>query len=162
MSPFDLEELYEKLRAFDGEIEKEGFWDDHEYAQKVLKDKKVLENKIDEFKSLESSLEELELMIELAEEEEEIELLPEIEASYKAFNDKLESVRIKTMLDGEYDLNNAILSIHSGAGLDAQDWAEMSLGCIQDGQRIRTIKLLSGTFRMIQRRHQECHNLRRG
>jgi peptide chain release factor 2 len=128
VSPFDLEELYEKLRAFDGEIEKEGFWDDHEYAQKVLKDKKVLENKIDEFKSLESSLEELELMIELAEEEEEIELLPEIEASYKAFNDKLESVRIKTMLDGEYDLNNAILSIHSGSGgLDAQDWAEMLL-----------------------------------
>ncbi len=65
-------------------------------------------------------------MTELAEEEEEIELLPAVDASYKAVNDKLESVRIKTTLDGEYDVNNAILSIHSGSGgLDAQDWAEM-------------------------------------
>ncbi len=109
-------------------MESVDFWDDHEEAQKVLKEKKMLETKIEEFESLVSSFEDLETLIELAEEEDDESLLPEIEEAQRKYTREFEDLRIKTLLHGEYDRNNAILSIHAGSGgLDAQDWAEMLL-----------------------------------
>lgn len=109
-------------------MEDENFWNDHEEAQKVLKEKKVLETKVEEYESLVSGFEDLETLMEMAEEEDDESLLPEIEEAKNNYIASYEELRIKTLLHGEYDGNNAILSIHAGSGgLDAQDWAEMLL-----------------------------------
>ena len=109
-------------------MEAEGFWNDHEQAQKVLKEKKRVETKIVEYTNLASELEDIKVMVMLAEEEDDKSLVLEIEEAYASYKKKSEALRIKTLLSGEYDKNNAILSIHAGSGgLDAQDWAEMLL-----------------------------------
>jgi len=109
-------------------MEAEGFWNDHEQAQKLLKEKKRIETKISEYTDLATEFEDVQVMIQLAEEEDDHSLIPDIEEAYASYKDKVEALRIKTLLDGEYDQNNAILSIHAGSGgLDAQDWAEMLL-----------------------------------
>lgn len=109
-------------------MEEEGFWDDHEKTHKLLKEKKQLETKANGYKSLASEFEDVHVLISMAEEEEDDSLIPEIEEAYKEYRKKMEALRIATLLDGEYDGNNAILSVHAGSGgLDAQDWAEMLL-----------------------------------
>ncbi len=128
MSPFDLAGLKESLGNITAQMEAEGFWDDHEQAQKLLKEKKRVETKIGAYTDLAGEFEDVQVMIELAEEEDDRSLIPDIEEAYASYKDKVEALRIKTLLDGEYDQNNAILSIHAGSGgLDAQDWAEMLL-----------------------------------
>ncbi|MDO4552662.1 MAG: peptide chain release factor 2 [Bacillota bacterium] len=124
----DLEGLTAALSAINEKVEAQGFWDDHEAAQKLLKEKKQLEQKTGEYQSLVRELEDIEVLISLAEEEEDASMAGEIRETYESYKKKLESLRIKTLLDGEYDGNNAIVSIHAGSGgLDAQDWAEMLL-----------------------------------
>lgn len=128
MTLFDLAGLEAQLRKMEEESHREDFWNDHEAAQKLLKEKKSLDNKVDEFRGLERDLEDVEVMIELATEAEDESLVPEIQASYESFKKNLEALRIKTLLDGEFDGNNAIISVHAGSGgTDAQDWAEMLL-----------------------------------
>lgn len=110
----------------ENKIHEADFWDNHESAQKILKEKKSLEDKLDELKSLEDGLSDINVMIEMAEESESREFCKEIEESFDELNKKIEAVRIKTLLNGPYDANNAIISVHAGSGgLDAQDWAEM-------------------------------------
>jgi len=128
VSPFDLSGLKESLGNITEQMEAEGFWNDHEQAQKLLKEKKRIETKISEYTDLATEFEDVQVMIQLAEEEDDHSLIPDIEEAYASYKDKVEALRIKTLLDGEYDQNNAILSIHAGSGgLDAQDWAEMLL-----------------------------------
>lgn len=106
----------------------EGFWDDHEQAQIILKNKKRIETKIDEYEGLASKFDDVQVMITLSEEENDKSLISEIEEAYSSYKKNAEALRIKTLLSGEYDKDNAILSIHAGSGgLDAQDWAEMLL-----------------------------------
>jgi len=108
--------------------EEDGFWDDHEKAQKLLKVKKIIETKMNEYQSLEKEFEDISVLIDLAVEEEDQSMVPEIQKTYDDFKKKMEELRIKTLLNGEYDSNNAIISIHAGSGgTDAQDWAEMLL-----------------------------------
>lgn len=128
MIPFDFAGLKEKLEKTNKDTEAEGFWEDHENAQKLLKEKKSIETKISEYESLSSEFEDIKLLIELAEEENDQELVPEIMDAHESYKKKSETLRIKTLLNGQYDTNNAILSIHAGSGgTDAQDWAEMLL-----------------------------------
>ncbi len=124
----DLTGLTEKLNVLNAKIEEEGFWDDHEAAQKILKEKKQYDVKVNEYKALEGELEDIQVLIELAEEEEDADMAADIQKSYAAYKEKAEALRIRTLLSDEFDGNNAILAIHAGAGgLDAQDWAEMLL-----------------------------------
>lgn len=128
MSPFDLAGLKETLKDITARMESEGFWDNHEEAQKLLKEKKGIETKIDEYESLEAEFSDIQVMITMAEEENDTSLVGEIEELYSSYKSKVEQLKIRTLLKGEYDKNNAILSIHAGSGgLDAQDWAEMLL-----------------------------------
>jgi peptide chain release factor 2 len=128
VSLFDLAGLKNRLKEINEKVESEGFWDDHESAQKLLKLKKQIETKVDEYVGLMEEFEDIKVLIALAEEEEDLTLIPEIEDNYKAYREKAETVRIKTLLNGEYDGKNAILTLHAGSGgLDAQDWAEMLL-----------------------------------
>jgi peptide chain release factor 2 len=128
VSPFDLQGLTETLEEIKTKMEIEGFWDDHEEAQKLLKEKKRLETRVDAFTSIASEFSDVEVLISMAEEEDDSSLVPEIENAYRSYKQKSEELKIKTLLDGQYDSNNAIVSIHAGSGgLDAQDWAEMLL-----------------------------------
>lgn len=128
MNLFDLATLEARLSEIDFMTEATDFWEDHEAAQKLLKEKKAMENKVQEFKALETDIEEVEVLMELATEEGDESLVPEIQASYEKYKLQLENLRNKTLLDGEYDLGNAIISVHAGSGgTDAQDWTEMLL-----------------------------------
>lgn len=125
---FDTEGMKSRLSDIKIEMEIEGFWDNIDRAQKLLKEKKSLENKLTEFHELEGELSDIELLIEMAEEENDSELAAEIRRNYESFKEKAETLRLSTLLNEEYDSNNAIISIHPGSGgLDAQDWAEMLL-----------------------------------
>lgn len=126
MSPFDPAGLKEKLTSIEEEMNKPGFWDDPESAQKYMKEKKSIEDKLGELDHLGSQLEDLEVLVEMAEEEPDESLTEEAAGSCKEISDALEALKLRTLLDGKYDQNNAIVSVHAGAGgTDAQDWAEM-------------------------------------
>lgn len=126
MSLFDFAGLTDHLTQLTKKTEVEGFWEDHENAQKILKEKKIIETKVNEYKKLSSEFEDIGVLIDLASEAEDQSMVAEIKKAYEDYKKKAEMLRIKTLLNGEYDNNNAIISIHAGSGgLDAQDWAEM-------------------------------------
>lgn len=109
-------------------MHQESFWNDAENAGKVLKRIKALKDKAEKIDSLKREYEDLQVLIELGMEAQDESVIPEVEASFKTLKEDVENLRIETLLNGQYDRNNAIFTIHSGAGgLEAQDWAEMLL-----------------------------------
>lgn len=128
MTLFDPAALEKELAKINAQTEQKEFWDNHESAQKLLKEKKAIENRLSEYRDLEQELEDIETLISLAEETMDESVVPEIEAMYQRVVNDAETLRIKTLLKGEYDQNNAIMHIHAGSGgTDAQDWAELLL-----------------------------------
>ncbi len=128
MSPFDVAGLKARLSQIDKTTEEESFWNDHENAQKLLKEKKGIESRIGEYEELKTEFEDIGILIDLAMEEEDQSMVTEIQNAYEDYKKKYEEIRIKTLLDGPYDASNAIISVHAGSGgTDAQDWAEMLL-----------------------------------
>ncbi|EQF29302.1 peptide chain release factor 2 [Clostridioides difficile CD160] len=109
-------------------MNKQDFWNDNEFAQRVLQENKSLKETLEEYESLKNLLEDIEVLIEIGLEEEDDSVEKDIEKSIESIEKKLSEIKIKTLLSGEYDKNNAILSINAGTGgLDAQDWAQMLL-----------------------------------
>ena len=103
-----------------------GFWDDVEKSQQVLQKTGALKGKVEAYENLVSKYEDTHALIELANEEEDLSLLEEAQTEYEAVKAELEKQRLQTLLTGEYDKNNAILTFHAGSGgTEAQDWAEM-------------------------------------
>ena len=104
------------------EIEQEGFWDDPDKAQKVMKEKKSMETTVDAYRRLENTLEDIKELIELAEADNDPSMDKEISKMFEDFGEKLESMRISTLLTGKYDKCGAIVCIHAGTGgVDAMD-----------------------------------------
>lgn len=102
------------------------FWSEVDKAQKVTQRNKILENKIAHFDGLCAEIEDMEVLMELAYEDGSLE--KELQSSLGVMEGKLDQLKISTLLYGEYDSNNAIVSIHAGSGgLDAQDWTKMLL-----------------------------------
>jgi peptide chain release factor 2 len=128
VSLFDLAGVSARIDEIERLSQAEGFWDDHEAAQRLLKEKKRLDSRVSEYEALRVGLEDIEVLIELAQEENETSMVAEIQQGYGDWKRSVEELRIRTLLDGEYDGSNAILSVHAGSGgKDAQDWAEMLL-----------------------------------
>lgn len=122
----NIKAAQERVAALSEETAKEGFWDDLENSQNVLKEQKSLERKIEKYDRLNESLEDLITLIELSIEEDDESSIEEIKAESEAFKQKLEDEKLSTLLTGEYDNSNAILTFHAGAGgTEAQDWTEM-------------------------------------
>ncbi len=107
-------------------MEQPDFWDDMEKSGKIMKELKGLKNSVEDFSRLSEMYEDAEVMIEMGYEENDESLIPEIQASLNKFSDKLEEMRISTLLSGEYDKYNAILKLNAGAGgTEACDWVSM-------------------------------------
>ena len=102
------------------------FWNDIQASQRVLQRTKLLKNKLENHARLLSQWEDLTTLVEMAQEEEDASLLPEVEESFLRLESALEEANLATLLTGEYDANNAILTLHAGAGgTEAQDWCQM-------------------------------------
>ena len=120
--------LYARLGELAAQSERNEFWDDHEAASVLLKEKKAIETKALGYEKLKSEFEDLEIMLELAEEDESGGLAEEAAAAYTKFIKDMATAKVANLLDGPHDSANAIVTVHSGAGgTDAQDWAEMLL-----------------------------------
>lgn len=128
MFPFDLSKLKNQIEELDAKALEPDFWSDVQKAQKIVQEANILKDKLNKYEEIVDQLDDIEIMIELAVEEEESSLEKDIVDSIAAAEEKVDVFRINTLLSGEHDKNNAILSIHAGAGgLEAQDWAEMLL-----------------------------------
>ena len=126
MTHFDVARLKEQLIEYQEDMASPGFWDDLERAQKVNQRAHGTEAKLVQYQRFNERVDDLAVMVDLADEEEDRTLLPEIQAEIDALFTELEQLRLKTLLNGEYDACNAILSLHAGAGgTEAQDWTEM-------------------------------------
>ncbi|MBP3760311.1 MAG: peptide chain release factor 2 [Ruminococcus sp.] len=122
----DIKGAEKRIAQLNEETAKDGFWDDLENSQKVLQETKSLEKKIEKYNKLNESLEDIITLIELSIEEDDESSVDEINSESNAFKSKLEEEKLATLLNGEYDSSNAILTFHAGAGgTEAQDWAEM-------------------------------------
>ncbi len=121
-----------------------------EKAGKVLQKIKGLKNKIERFNKLTSERDDLLTLIELAVEENDESVLSEIKEGFKALSNDFEEMKLETLFTGRYDKNNAILTLHSGAGgTEAQDWCEMlfrmyTMWAERRGFKTSTLDLLEG------------------
>ena len=123
---FDIEKCQEKVMQLEEVSMDNAFWNDTERAQRVLQELKGYKDTIEKYNKLCASFEDILVLIEMANEEDDMELAEEAKEEAKAFKEKYEAMRIATMLDGEYDRNNAILELHSGAGgTESCDWVAM-------------------------------------
>ena len=102
------------------------FWNDPAVSQNKMKELKSLKDDCATYNSLEGQYEDIATLIEMGYEENDASLIPEIEEMLKEFEDTYDSIRMKTLLSGEYDQDNAIVSLHAGAGgTESCDWAAM-------------------------------------
>lgn len=107
-------------------IEEPGFWDNAEHSQTVMKELKNLKDFLEVVEGLQTSYEDIDVLIDMAYEEEDASLIPEIEEELTSFETRFENLRIETLLSGEYDKDNAIVTLHAGAGgTESCDWAGM-------------------------------------
>lgn len=121
-----LESAEKEIEELEAASEREGFWNDVENSQRVQKRLKQLKNKCEGYEKLRASWDDMFTLCEMALEENDDSMLEELESDYAAFEKKLEDTRLGTLLTGEYDANNAILTFHAGAGgTEAQDWTSM-------------------------------------
>lgn len=123
---FDPAGLQKERQALEAKTMEPDFWSDNAKAQEILRRKKFVDDRISAFAGLQKAMENLEFSMELWEMEPDGEVEAEISEQWDKFTKDVENFKIETLLDGEYDGNNAILSVHAGSGgTDAQDWAEM-------------------------------------
>ncbi len=121
-----LEAAEKEIEELEGQSARDGFWNDVENSQKVQKRLKQLKGKVENYDKLCSGWDDLMTLCEMAIEEDDDSMLPELQSEYAEFEKKLEETRLGTLLTGEYDANNAILTFHAGAGgTEAQDWTQM-------------------------------------
>jgi len=130
-------------------MQEKGFWDDIKRAEEVTKESKRIKDKINRFDSLVTRVEDVEVLGELIEEDDE-ESINEVISEIRSIEKDVEEYRIELLLSGEYDRNDAILTLHAGVGgSDANDWTEMLLRmytrwCEKKGFKVETIDYLEG------------------
>ena len=122
----DLEGARREVEELEEKTGDANFWNDLQASQKVLRRTKQLKNKLEHHAKLVSQWEDLTTLVEMAIEEDDGSLLPEVEEGYAKLESSLEEAQLSTLLTGEYDASNAILTLHAGAGgTEAQDWCQM-------------------------------------
>lgn len=136
-----------EIKSLQEEVAKTDFWSDAQKAQKTSQRIALLQKDIQTWKELHSQIEDVEAIVELALEEDDESLNEEIRTELRTIVKQVENWEFELMLNGEHDQNNAILSIHSGAGgIDAADWANMLLRmylrwCEQHDYKVNLLEL---------------------
>ena len=121
-----IEELRKNVLKLEEQTQEQDFWSNQENSSKVLQTIKQTKDKIEDFEALSVRLEDAITLAEMAIEENDEGSIPEVQAELAAIIEEEERMRLETILCGEYDKNNAIVSFHPGAGgTEAQDWAQM-------------------------------------
>ena len=145
-----LESAEKEIEELEGQSARDGFWNDVEKSQRVQKRLKQLKSKVENYQKLCSGWDDLMTLCEMAIEEDDDSMLPELQGEYAEFEKKLEETRLGTLLTGEYDANNAILTFHAGAGgTEAQDWTQMlyrmyNMWADRHGYTVRLMDYLDG------------------
>ena len=122
----NLDGLRNELERLHAMQEAPGFWDDPEKSQKIVKQVKVAEYKVERYEKMLSSWDDLMTICEMAAEEDDDSMLEELKEGFEELQKNMETCRLETLLTGRYDKNNALMSFHAGAGgLEAQDWCSM-------------------------------------
>ena len=121
-----LDQLRREADELDAQSAAPGFWDDMETAKRITQKAAIIKGKIEHYEKLRADEQDTMTLIELANEEGDLSLLDECTAGIEHIEHAIETQRLATLLSGEYDAKNAILTFHAGAGgTEAQDWAEM-------------------------------------
>jgi len=116
----------EELDRLQAQIESPGFWDNQAVSQQVMKRSRQLEAKIGRYDKMQESWDDLMTIIEMAQEENDESMLEELKSGYAELEEQMEATRLETLLTGDYDGNNALVSFQAGAGgTEAQDWCQM-------------------------------------
>ncbi len=129
---FDLANKEDRIEELEKTMEAPDFWDDMEKATKISQDLKYLKDTVERFNNLKAERDELLEMIDIYDAEGDLSELPEFEKSFKEFEEDFNNLKTETLLSGEYDSENAILTLHAGAGgTESCDWASMLLRMYQ-------------------------------
>lgn len=145
-----IDSLKAEVEVLEKESAAPDFWEDMENSQKVMQKIGSLKAKVTGYESLKSDYEDALVMIELADEEGDLSLLDDCTASVKDIETRVEDMTLSTLLSGEFDGKNALLTFHAGAGgTEAQDWAEMLFRMYnrwgeRHGYKVSTLDYLDG------------------
>ena len=131
----DVPKAQNRLTEIEGEMSQDNFWDNRNYAQKLVDESSAIKRRIEPLLKAESQQSDMETMLEMAAAEDEAtrtDIRTEIEKDLSGFAEGLEEMELELMLDGPHDRNNCILSINAGAGgTESCDWASMMLRMYQ-------------------------------
>lgn len=153
-----ISKLEQEVKKLEEETSKPGFWEEQQNSGIVLTKMKRMNNKIEKYYNLQKELENLESINELLLQEEDIELGKEVLKNTEILEGKIEKIELETLLSGKYDRNNAIITLHPGAGgTESQDWAQMlyRMYCkwaISNGFDVQELDYLEGD----EARHKKC------
>ena len=150
MIHFDIPKLETELKELEDKTIQDGFWNDQKNSNKVLAEIKNRKGKVTKFKELLNELNNIKELIDLVEMEDDKSLESEINSNTKKIEKEIEKFELQTLLSGKYDSNNAILTLHPGAGgTESQDWAEMlyrmyTRWAAKNGYEVKELDYLEG------------------
>ena len=157
-----LDKVLAEIAELEAQTATEGFWNDIDNSQKVQRRIAQLKNKVGAYEALKGHFDDTLIMIELSDEEEDLDLLEECKQGVASFIRDLDAQTLSTLLTGEYDSHNAILTFHAGAGgTEAQDWVSMLYRmyvryCERAGYTVKELDLLEGDEAGIKSVTFEC------
>ncbi len=145
-----VDHLREQYAEYQEDMGSPGFWDEPDRATKISAKANAVESRINHYESLINRADEVDLMMELAAEEDDESMADDIRSGLASLKEDLETLRLQTLLTGEYDDSNCILTLHAGAGgTEAQDWTQMlyrmyTRFCERMGFTVKELDLLDG------------------
>ena len=125
-SAFDVDAMHDELDQLHSEMEQPDFWNNLDRAQKVNQRIKTIEDRTTGIANLRTQCEDIHTLVQMCDEEQDESLVPEIEGELESLRKHVDEMHLATLLRGEYDSCDCILSLHAGAGgTEAQDWTQM-------------------------------------
>jgi len=150
VSLFDIVTKRKELEDLEEQTRSNEFWNDQEKSSKVLQQIKILKDKVNSYEEQAKALEDVQAMIELMEAMNEESMIDELKTDVKRLSKGINKLEVQSLLSGKHDANNAIVTIHPGAGgTESQDWAEMlyrmySMWCDKNGYHLEELDYLEG------------------